>query len=79
MPRGCSGSARLLGVGFGREDRSGLALLGGGFLLLGLLGRVLWLVLDEQTTLLSLGGGRRQPDGGEVGLLRLILDGRIEA
>ena len=36
--RGWSGSARLLGVGFSREDRSGLALLGGFLLLLGAVG-----------------------------------------
>ena len=68
--RGWSGIARLFGVRFGREDRSGLALLGGGFLLLRLLGRVLWLVLDEQAALLSLGALVRQveqlDDRGDV-------------
>ena len=44
--RGRSGSARLLGVGFSREDRSSLALLGG-LLLLGAFGGLPRLVLDE--------------------------------
>ena len=37
--RGWSGSARLLGVRFSREDRRGLALLGGFLLLVDPLGR----------------------------------------
>ena len=59
----------LLGDRFRREDHSGLALLAG-FLLLGPLGRVAWLVLDEQAALFSLSALVRQieqlDDGGDV-------------
>ena len=67
--RGWSCSARLLGVGFSREDRIGLALLRG-FLLLGALGGLPRLVFDEQAALFSLGALVRQveelDDGGDV-------------
>ena len=60
----------LLGDRFSREDRSGLALLGGGFLFLGPLGRVPWLVLDDQAALFRRGALVRQieqlDDGGDV-------------